>query len=389
MRVGILTTSYPRTDADVAGEFVRGQARTLASLGHDVEVLAPEPRELVTPLVDERIALRHVRYLRPRSLERTFYGAGAPDNLRRDLLAIAGAVAFPLALLAHARARASNWDAVISHWAVPSALVAGALGRAIPHVAVLHSGDVHLLEHLPARRELAARIEATASHLWFVSSDLAERFERVLGRPVRARTIAPMGFSPMEPSAPTREQARSALGVDGFVVFSMGRLVDIKGLDLLVGAMAGLGATLVVAGEGPERGRLEALARSRGVSARFVGVVRGASKAHWLRAADAFAHPSRTTARGRTEGAPVSLLEAMHAGLPVVATTDGGVAELVGDAGILVASGDQAAIRDGLSRIRHDAELARRLAENGRARASRSTWTASAARLDRLVRGAL
>jgi glycosyltransferase involved in cell wall biosynthesis len=73
----------------------------------------------------------------------------------------------------------------------------------------------------------------------------------------------------------------------------------------------------------------------------------------------------------RSEGAPISILEAMAAGLPVVACDVGGVGELVadGETGLLVPPGDPARLSEALRRLLADPELRRRLGAAGRARA--------------------
>src|SRR3954454_12000613 len=99
MRIGLLTTSFPRFVGDVPGHFVLGFARALSELGHTIEVLAPEPREraFMAPLSLPGVSVHWVRYA-PRPLERTFYGAGVLDNLRSDPLAALGLMPFTAAL---------------------------------------------------------------------------------------------------------------------------------------------------------------------------------------------------------------------------------------------------------------------------------------------------
>jgi teichuronic acid biosynthesis glycosyltransferase TuaC len=376
MKIGLLTTSYPRSRDDIAGDFVRGYARTLASLGHSVEVLVPEPSEATSTLADPSILVRHVPYLRPRTLERTFYGAGVPDNLRRDVLAWPGAATFPLALFGATAKHVGSWDAIVSHWALPSALVAGALRGTRPHVSVMHSADVHLLSRLPLGRRLAERIDAGATRLVFVSHDLRDRFVAVLGRePTKPTEVASMGFEPLPESDESRAAIRRRLDISGSVVLSMGRLVPIKGIDVLLRAVAMLrGVTLVVAGDGPERGRLESLAGALGVNARFVGTIRDRTKSDWLRASDFFALASRRLEDGRTEGTPVSVLEAMHAGLPVVATDTGGVRAALGAAGRIVPECDPPALAQAIEELRHDEVARATLARAGRGRAEQHAW---------------
>src|SRR5207237_2326807 len=86
--------------------------------------------------------------------------------------------------------------------------------------------------------------------------------------------------------------------------------------------------TLVILGDGPERERLTALARRLDVDLRLPGFVPRDQVATWLRGADVYVQPSRRLPSGRTEGLPTAALEALSAGLPVVASETGGLGEL-------------------------------------------------------------
>ncbi|MCP9487442.1 MAG: glycosyltransferase family 4 protein [Gaiellaceae bacterium MAG52_C11] len=147
---------------------------------------------------------------------------------------------------------------------------------------------------------------------------------------------------------------------EGKLVVAVSRLVPQKGLDVAVEAMAGLDATLVVLGEGPERERLEALARAREVRLLLPGRV--GDVAAVLRRADMLVHPARW------EGFGLALLEAMLCGLPVVATRVSSIPEIVvdGETGLLVAPDDPAALAAALARVLADPE---ELGDRGRARA--------------------
>lgn len=380
MILGMPTTSYPRSSDDIAGDFVRGMARGLVGRGHEVHVLAPEPAEPSDALADPGIRLETLPYLRPRTLERTFYGAGVPDNVRADPRALLGLATFP-PVLAHAIGRRlARWDAVISHWALPSALATGIWHPRIPHVAVMHSADVHLLAALPGRRVIARAVESSASSLWFVAPYLEARFRDCLGREPRIPVdVAPMGFEPARPPREPREAIRARLGLSGFTVLTMGRLVGIKGIDRLVDLARRLGFTLLVAGDGPERAALER--RSVGADVRFLGTVRDERKVEVLAAADVFALASRELGGARAEGAPVSLLEAMDARLPVIVTATGGMPSLVGDAGLV--ADDDVALGSWLTRLRDDPDLRAHLAHLGAARARPHRWQARLATLER------
>jgi glycosyltransferase involved in cell wall biosynthesis len=379
MRIGLLTTSFPRRAHDVPGIFVHGFAEGLVGLGHHVEVLAPDAGT-GTPPRFPGIDVRWVRYLWPRSLERTFYGAGVLDNLQSDPLAWLGPAPFSAALLAEAARRVHGWDALVSHWALPSALVAGLVRGTRPHLAVLHSGDVFLLERLPQRARIARFIAERATALVCSSRDLRRRFLALLPPLVRADHgprvhVCPMGIPLPLPPSQARAQLRAERGLRGFTVLCLSRLVPLKGIERVIEAVAALPhAELVVAGDGPARAALEAVAQRAGGRVRFVGEVFGAEKADWLYAADAFVSASVVDASGHTEGMPTTLLEAMAHGLPVVASDVGGVSDLVehGVTGLLVPPGDATALAQALARVSEGA--AAPLVQEARARALGYTW---------------
>jgi glycosyltransferase involved in cell wall biosynthesis len=358
MRIGLMTTSFPRSESDIAGAFVLGFARALAAVGHRIEVLAPEPREQASLPQLHDIDVRHIAYLRPRALERTFYGAGVPDNLARDPLAWLGLAPFTCALTHAARSCATSWDAVFSHWALPCALAAAwSTARRIPHVAVLHSADVHLLGRLPARAWLAQHIAQGADALWFVSDEQRRRFSDMLpAHHKMPRTlVCPMGIDIPRSNGGDRRAIRHRHGLRGFCVLSLGRLVPIKGLDTLIRACGGTDITLLIAGQGPERSGLGQLAAAVRADVRFLGTVTGAAKTDLLHAVDAFALPSRRLPNGRSEGLPTTLLEALAHGLPVLASRLPGIEQLLDSTALarwLVPSDDPAQWRLMLEALR-------------------------------------
>lgn len=400
MRVGLLTTSFPRFEGDVPGAFVLGFARALVRQGHEVEVLAPEPdRGADGPPRFAGVRVRWVPYLRPRRLERTFYGAGVLDNLRREPAAALGLLPFTLALAEATRRRLPSWDAVVSHWALPCALIAGTLRGRARHLAVLHSADVSLLERLPLRGLLAQRIAQGADQLVFSSQSLRARFGALLDPLARADAASRMHVCAMgvdalsfEGDLAPRQRLRRELGVEGYCLLSLGRLVPIKGLEHAIDAVAQLsGVELVVAGAGPLEAALRARAERRGARVRFVGVVRGPLKQAWLRAADAFVLSSVELASGRSEGMPNSVLEAMQAGLPVIASATGGIRDVVQHEhnGLLVPPGDVPALVAAVERLRGDADLAARLASQGRETAALYDWNVLGPHFSALLQGEL
>jgi glycosyltransferase involved in cell wall biosynthesis len=393
VRIGLLTTSFPRFEHDIAGCFVLGFARALAERGHRLEVLAPEPRQKIEPPAWPGVSVRWVPYLRPRRLARTFYGAGVPDNLQRSVFAWLGLLPFSLQLTRSVYRHGRGWDLLVSHWALPCALAAAGGNGSLPHVAVLHSADVHLLGRLPARSLLARHIADKSSRLLFVSPLLEKRFLGWLPAGMREATRArcrlfPMGIDPVPPADWSRERCRERLGFDRFTLVSLSRLVPVKGARELIRALAGRrDLLLVMAGDGPERPALQRLAARLQAPVRFPGMVIGERKKELLRAADAFVSASRILPSGRTEAMPTALLEALAHGLPAIATRVGAIGSYLEheSSALLVPAGDPAALRAAVDRLLNDAPLRRRLAGQGRALAERFTWPRLAPGLEELL----
>ena len=346
MRIGMLTTSYPRVVGGVrepAGSFVEGLGRGLAARGHELEVLAPSARE-GRPVA----GARWVRYA-PRWLERTFYGAGALEALRHDPFAVPGAVTFPAALLRAARQDGRRWDAVIAHWAVPAGLVARYATPHLPRMVVVHGSDLALLERVPAGRQLA-RAAMVRAAVWTVSEAHARRLRR-LG--VAPALVAPLPAEAPRPRDGTAARRRFALG-SGMVVLALGRLIRLKGHRHLVAAAAALGrggvpVTVLIGGEGPERRALLEAAEAAGVDLRLPGWLVGCAKDDAFAAADVFVQPSES------EGAPLAVREARLAGLPIVASAVGGIPELLGGRpnAFIVPPADAPALAAALTLARH------------------------------------
>jgi glycosyltransferase involved in cell wall biosynthesis len=219
-----------------------------------------------------------------------------------------------------------------------------------------HSGPVSVLYRWVDR--LMAPLTTTT-----VCVSERERSAGVAARTCRARDTVVI---PTAVDAGAVPQAR----LDGSPprVIMVGRLAAPKDPVTLVRALAGVrraSFTATIVGDGPDRPAVEAEIRAAGLE----GVVELAGERHdvprLLADAEVFVLSSRS------EGAPLSVLEAMAAGLPVVASAVGGVPEIVADGatGLLVPPGNVAALAAALEQLLADAALRRRLGAAGRERA--------------------
>ncbi len=155
-------------------------------------------------------------------------------------------------------------------------------------------------------------------------------------------------------------------------LLTVARLHPVKGLDVMLralGAAEDMPWQWTVVGDGDQRETLAAQAQQLGLAhrVRFVGGMAHHELPALYREADAFVLPSRS------EGLPVVLMEAMAAGLPVVATRVGGIPEIVeeGAAGFLVPADDESALADALRRLLGDPTRALLMGQANRKKAER------------------
>ncbi|MCC6730654.1 MAG: glycosyltransferase family 4 protein [Chthonomonadales bacterium] len=273
-----------------------------------------------------------------------------------------------LAAACQCAARARGCDLVHGHglrgaWV---AALASALARR-PLIATLHNlapAGVGPLPRLALRLALGrARAVIAVSQAVLISG-------AALGiRPGRCRVV-PNGIDVARLGGPGGAGWRAAAGVDAGtpLVAAVGRLAPEKGFEILVHAAARLraawpGVVVVIAGDGPERGRLEAMVGECGArgAVRFLGEI--PCVAPLLAAADVVAVPSIR------EGQGIAALEAMASRTAVVASRAGGLPETVidGVTGLLVAPGDPADLAAAIGSLLGDVAARERLAEAARA----------------------
>ena len=197
----------------------------------------------------------------------------------------------------------------------------GSVPEAIVYAAALHRHTPRLYEHVD---QFVAVSDATAAHL------------RDLGLPASLTATLP-NFMPNDGFS-----SESGAGAGEFAL-AAGRLTGEKGFDTAIAAARAAGVPLVIAGSGPDDGRLRGLAA--GADVRFTGLLAASELAELRTRAAVVLAPSRWE-----EPCPYSVLEALAAGVPVLASDRGGLPELVGDDATLPAT-DHAAWSDALSEL--------------------------------------
>lgn len=157
-----------------------------------------------------------------------------------------------------------------------------------------------------------------------------------------------------------------------FTVITVARLEKVKGVEFLIRAMEGSNIQLIIVGDGSKRKELENLTKQLKVEGqiKFLGEIPNEKIPLYLTKADCFVLPSLK------EGFGIVVLEAMAAGLPVVASKIGGILDLVEDqkTGLLVEPGNSNQIREALIKIKANPDFAKILIENAKKELPKYNW---------------
>jgi glycosyltransferase involved in cell wall biosynthesis len=240
-----------------------------------------------------------------------------------------------------------------SPWSCQYGIAAAALARHVQVVAVYQL----VVPPISGRQRWAKRLTARGvdRHVG-VGERTSRDVEAVVGLP-RGSVVTIHNGVPDETDPPLPFPRMGPL------IGAIGRLERQKGFDVLIRALAGIEeATLVLVGDGSERGALEDLAIDVGVADRVIWTGWSEEARRYVASFDVFALPSRS------EGFPLAVLEALLARAAVVVSDVGSVAEAVhdGETGLLVPPDDVGALVRALRQLLADNELRERLGEQGR-----------------------
>lgn len=371
MRLLYITASYPFGGS--AESFLEPELAELAALGVRIDVL-PIRRDGMARLLPPGVSLRpetlagSVR----RALRHRARGTGAllrvlwqsPRVLARN------SVVVPLAAaVAAAIADDEPYDHIHAHWLSHTSTCALAISHLTgsPFSITAHRWDVYVENLFRAKAERAVFIR-------FIARACRAAFEERVGEDAGRLVDLHMGVETNEvvDRPPVSSQERGT----PLRLVTAGGLLPVKGQRHLVEAIGllrdrGFDTTLDLYGDGPLGPELAAQVVNLGLSDRVtMHGVRPRSELAATYAAgryDVFVMPSVDLGGGVHEGVPVSIMEAMSAGLAVVATGTGGIPELVVDGvtGLLVPDKSAAALADAIQHLSDDHELRRTLAEAG------------------------
>ena len=243
-------------------------------------------------------------------------------------------------------------DLIDAHYFYPDGVAAAWLGQefGLPVVITARGTDINLIPQYPRPRRLILEAAQSAGALITVCQALKDELVE-LGAAADKITVLRNGVDLQIFQPKDRIALRSKLGVSGFVLASVGLLIERKGHHLVIEAIRKVpDATLLIAGTGPDRPQLEALAARLEVTGRvrFLGSLDQAALCDVYNCADALVLASSR------EGWANVLLEAMACGTPVLGSAVWGTPEVIArpEAGLLLESRDAEGIAAAIARLR-------------------------------------
>lgn len=365
--VVVLTADYPPIEGGISTVTVH-VTRELAAMGWSVTVIAPFFRGM-----GDFDSTEPVRVIRFRG-----YGLGP---LRIVPMALAG--------LRWVRRADLVLGINVTHGGVIACIAHRAMGK--PYALFAYGYEFLKYAHRPAVRRVLQRIYARARTVVAISRFTRDALHAFGVAEARIATILPGASPPRVFSGDFVERVRAKYALeDRRVILSVGRMIPRKGQLTLVRAMPRVlerfpGACLVVVGRGPMMMDCSRAACELGVrdAVRLPGYIADDDVAALYSLCDVFALPTGGD-EAHVEGFGLVFSEAHAYGKPVVAGRGGGVADAVIDeeTGLLVEPGDEESAADAIARLLADADLARRLGENGRRRVETElNWTVFTRRL--------
>lgn len=392
VKVCMPTTSFPLNKGDPSGSFIFEQARHLVNLGIEVDILAPHNSGALKKEDMDGVAVHRFRYVLPENLQTLCYRSGIPENMKGSTWARLQLPLLTSAFILQTIIRSMSCQVIHAHWTIAglAGLIAGRLmGK--PVIMTLHHGT---------SRQMGMMEQFVIEHMDYIVFNSSFTQSTTLNTAIpQAYKVIPPGtdvnrFKPM-PKGQNRADLIPAIPPDWPIIFSLGRLIELKGHKHLIDALTLLKEEpkpyLLIGGEGYLREELKDYARAKGMADRvmFLGSIPHALTPNWYSAVDIYVQPSIIDKDGNTEGLGMTPMEALACEVPCVCSRVGGIPDLIVDGvnGYLVEPANPQALADKISILLKDKGLRTEMGKQGRSFViDNFSWEAKAKELVKVYR---
>ena len=377
MKVLVLTTTFPRWKNDTTPAFVYELSKRLQESGLEIFVLAPHHEGAKRFETMDGMKVYRFPYFYPKKYQKLVYEGGILPNFKRSNLA---KIQVPLLIIseffyAFKVIKGEKIDIIHSHWVIPSGLVGGVFKKIfrMRHITTAHAGDVFTIENSKILSMIASYVFNNTDIITANSNYTKNVMMSTKNETKNKIEIIPMGVDISRFNPQKASNLRNTYGAE-YLILSVGRLVDKKGIKYLIMAMKDVikefpNAKLIIGGSGPEKDNLKKLSESLNLKENmfFVGYLKNSDLPKYYASSDIFVLPSIKTKGGDTEGLGVVLLEAMACGTPVIGSDIGGITDIIkdGENGFLTKPESPNDIANEVIKLLADVSLRKRFLYNG------------------------
>ena len=356
MRVLFVATAYPRFKGDVITPWLVELILKLKQEGIDVSVFTSSYKGLPTHVLDG-VKVYRFRYCLKR-FERFTHEETAVDRVTQGFGNVFLSVLY-LLFGAYAMIRLSkheHFDIVHIHWPFPH-VIFGILGKKLGHARLCNSFygvEIRWLKKkFPLMLKPFSVLMSKSDMVTAISTHTADELSGIVRKPIE---IIPFSAAMAERHGRMTEKKD--------IIF-VGRLVERKGVKYLVEAFSKVTGSiphrLIIVGDGPERTSLEAKVIELAIEdrVRFTGMITDDELRQYYRSCSFFVLPAVYDKKGDTEGLGVVLLEAMSYEKPVIASSVGGITDIVidGENGLLVPPADAGILAQAIEKLARNKKL--------------------------------
>lgn len=357
MRIGYITSTFPKDIQDSWGIFILDLAQSLALKNHEVFVITQRYRKSYSHEKWGKIAISRFNWLSSKTFKRL------ADYQRIPYLRM---ISYVLSGLYNTIKIVRKYDIqlLIANWAVPSGFL-GMIVKKItrrPLLVYVHGSDINMWLRKPEIRSLVIKTLNRVDGIITVNNELLEKINE-LGIKNCVKSVAPMGVNLKKLEKLPLKQKNNVP-----TILFAGAMRPVKGLDYLISALPLIKEEipkfkLILAGDGPLRPKLEQRIQNEGFSqyVEFLGQVPHDQAIHLVQSSDLVVLPSLS------EGTPTVMFEALACKTPLIASHVGGIPEIIthGQNGFLIPPKKPEAISNAIIYLLKNEEARERLVENG------------------------
>lgn len=376
IKIYSLATTYPESKNSTRPKFVHEINKEFVKLGANVKTITLHSKDSLTTEKMDSVLIRRFKYL-PQEYE--FNYSSIPDEISKSKLGSFKMIIMSLVFTTFTFTECikEKPDVFHAHWSFPCGYIAYLMSSIFKKkfVVTIHGGEIPLLKKNNFIRKIV--INALNKSVLVCANSTYSRNE-FLKMGVREDKIIKLNVPPnfvkhtSDPEILERFRKKLVEPSEKIILFC-GRLVERKGVEYLIRAMSELqiqNVRLVIIGGGELSTHLQDLTKSLGLEniVTFYGRASDDELGKLHDISDVFVCPSIVDSKGNTEYLGLVIPEAMESGLPVIASSVGGIVDTIknNENGILVPPKDPIAIARAIEKILSSKELRQKIIENSR-----------------------